>query len=366
MDRATRRALRFARGWAGAAGTVTVRDVELSGPAGALAGTRYAPPGPGPRPGWVLLHGLTRTGRRHVSLQRLARAMAASGATVVVPEVPEWVALRLAPDRTHDAVESGVRALERDPDAAGPVGLVGFSFGGPQALRAAGQPGFRGRIGCVAAFGSYDDLGRTLDFLFTGRHELDGQRYRALPDPYGRWVVAANYLTRVPGCGDRDDVAGALWELAAFTGDHMLEAEHPRVEALRAALADRLPPGGRTLFELLAPPTRSATRPAPPPGAEEWAGKLLTAGVAADPLLALSDPLPVPVPVILVHGRGDTLIPFTETLRLARRVRTPRLTTACTGLFSHSTGDGHRGGVPGRIREVWRLGVTLRQLLGSV
>ena len=34
--------------------------------------------------------------------------------------------------------------------------------------------------------------------------------YRMDPDPYGRWIVGGNYLTRIPGLEDAGDVASAL------------------------------------------------------------------------------------------------------------------------------------------------------------
>ena len=42
-------------------------------------------------PGWVVLHGVTRPGRFHPTLLRFVRALAASKAAVLVPQVPEWV-----------------------------------------------------------------------------------------------------------------------------------------------------------------------------------------------------------------------------------------------------------------------------------
>jgi hypothetical protein len=75
---------------------------------------------------------------------------------------------------------------------------------------------------------------------------------------------------------------------------------------------------------------------------------------AAEPLL---DPIAridtITVPVRLLHGKGDVLIPFTETLALADhlRPRTADLKVGITGLFAHSGGRGGHSGVWSRIRE---------------
>lgn len=359
------RTLRFARAWSRGARGLEVKEVELRGPHGPTPATRYRPAGARPGPGWVLLHGITRTGRQHVSLVHLARSIAASGATVLVPEVPDWVALRLAPHRTLGAVQAGVEAMEADPRVVGPPGLMGFSFGGPQALRVSGDPSLAGRLACVAAFGGYGEMERSLEFLLTGTHEWDGRRYQVRPDPYGRWVAAANYLTHVPGYRDAEPVARALWELAAYAGDHFIESWDPGMDALKAELEASLAPEWRELFSFFAP--AAARDPLPrSPSTEEWTRRLASAGLSVDPLLDLPETIRVPIPTFLVHGRSDHLIPFSETLRTARRVQAPRLTVTVTGLFAHSTGDPRPHGPAGWTREVWRLGSTLRGLLGQV
>src|SRR5690554_6439481 len=96
-------------------------------------------------PGYVVLHGLTRTVRAHVGLRTFARAVAASGHAVLVPEIPEWRELRVAPAITLETIQAAVRELhdrpEVDPDR---IALVGFSFGATQALIAASDPSTAG------------------------------------------------------------------------------------------------------------------------------------------------------------------------------------------------------------------------------
>lgn len=362
MSSGLTRTLRFARAWGNGAPRLEVEEILLPGRDAPLHATRYRPAGIRSGPGWILLHGMTRTGRRHVNLVRFARSIAGSGATVVVPEVPEWVDLRLAPHRTVPAVEAALAALEEDPGVRGGPGLMGFSFGGPQALRAAVDPALAGRLSCVAAFGGYGELDRTLEFLLFGTHEWEGRTHRIRPDPYGRWIVAANYLTRVPGFEDAEPVARALWELAAYAGDEFIESVDPRLDERKDRLEEELPGEWRELFRLFAPPVEHDPPPSSP-SAQAWTGRLARAGAEADPLLELPELLELPVPAFLVHGRNDHLIPFSETLRLAQRIRAPRFGVTLTGLFAHSTGDPRPHGVVGWTREVLRLGGALREIL---
>ena len=72
----------------------------------------------------------------------------------------------------------------------------------------------------------------------------------------------------------------------------------------------------------------------------------------------------VRVPVHLLHGRGDTLVPFTETLRMQRAlVEHTSVRTTVSRLFAHAQEDDFRGALA-RAREggafVRAVGAVLR------
>src|SRR5688500_20209756 len=93
MLRITRYLREYARSGAtpvGRTNTSYQRDGER------LDASLYALPGRHRRGGWVVLHGLTAVGREHPSLDRFARALAATDTLVMVPDIPEWRHLRIA------------------------------------------------------------------------------------------------------------------------------------------------------------------------------------------------------------------------------------------------------------------------------
>ncbi len=372
--RSTFRTLRFGLTWSGRAPAPPRREVVLDGEGGSVSAHLYSPEAGGtgggsvglgahPRvPAWIVLHGITRPGRDHPSLVRFSRALASTGALVLVPEIPEWKRLELAPRRTAAAVRAGVEALD-DEESGGPrpVGLVGFSFGGPQGLCASARPGLTGRLDAVVSWGGYADLERTFRFQFTGVHEWEGRRHRLRPDPYGRWVVGANLLPSASGFGNAEDVAQALHTLAARAGDSRIPAGDPALNPVTKEVRGRLCPSRRDLFDLFAPVGR------PDPTEEEVEGvvqALLAAAARENPELDPSPLLPsVRTRARLLHGRGDRLIPFTETLRLERSLPREALTrTAITGLFAHSGGAG-AASVLGNLRESARFGRALQDIL---
>jgi dienelactone hydrolase len=357
------RALRFARRWSVPRSDLVETDISIPGRGGREpnSGTLVSLPGSRPRAGWVVLHGITRPGRRHPGLLRFVRALASTGGRVLVPEVAAWTELRFEPGQAQKVLDGAVRWMA-DSSACRPGGVVllGFSFGGPQALLAASDPDLGSRLRGVVSWGGYQSLDRTVAFQFTGEHELDGRTEVLRPDPYGRWVVGANCLLLTPGYHDRHEVAGALHRLAAEAGERQLPPLDPGLDPLKSSLRSRLGPDDRRLFDLFAPPW---DRDPDPESGRELAGSMVAAARQKMPLL---DPIPgidsIRPPVRLLHGRTDRLIPYTETLYLARTLSscTRNLDTRLTGLFAHSGGS-ERLRVTSRAREAIRF---LRMLAG--
>ena len=344
---------------------VGVHTVTYTRGDGSLPADLYLPRNTNRRlPGYVLLHGLTCTARAHPSLQRFARAVCASGHIVLVPEIPEWRALHVAPAVTIETIRAAVRALhdrvEVDSDR---IGLFGFSFGATQALVAAADPEVARLMRGLVAWGGYCDLERLFRFGLTGEHEWNGVQHVIDPDPYGRWIMLGNYLTRVPGHEQDGDVAAAAHELARIAGERAIPSYDPELDPVKDEIRERLAPEKRVLFDRIAPPANQPAQGTPENRALGVA--LARAALAADPLL---DPQPflgeIRVRTILAHGRDDRLVPYTETLRLARALPRQFLTgTAITSLFAHSGGAQHGLGPIGLAREAARFIRMIRRIL---
>lgn len=316
----------------------------------------------GPYPTWIVLHGMTRPGRHHEQLRRFVHALAASRAVVVVPEVPEWMELELDPDLTVPTIRGALDLLPSVPEAGSDrAGLVGFSFGSPQAILATADPEVGGELAGAVGFGGYCDLERTVRFQFTGRHEWDGVAHRARPDPYGRWIVGANFLTRIPGYETRGDVTAALMDLAREAGDRQIPANHPKMAERAAERRSHLAPDQAALFDLF---TAQGGNGPPDDELEELASDLVRTARSIHPLLDPAGRLGrVEHPVHLLHGRDDPLIPFSEALRLERQLASAPTRCTVTALFAHSKGAG-RPAISSLPGEIWSFLTALDGVLG--
>lgn len=368
MSFALLRALRYGRAWLRDPGGLVESEHPLPVEGGTVPATVLRPArARRPLPAWVVLHGVTRPGRRHPTLVRFSRALAATGAVVIIPDVPDWIALRLRPARAEPTVKAALDWLEGDPGVApGRTGLAGFSFGAPQVILAASREGIAHRVSAVLAYGGYCDLPRTVRFQMTGWHEWEGTAGQMRPDAYGRWILAGNFLNRVPGWEGAGAVADALLELASAAGEARLPAWDPSYEPLKERLRGALDAEERTLFDLFAPP---AEHDPPPDGPETrtWAERLAAAATREEPLLdAVRELGELAAPVHVLHGRSDSLIPSSEALRLGAHLagHAPVRVTV-TGRFGHSDeADATAGG--GGLRERWAFVAALARVLGSV
>ncbi len=367
-----RAAVQFSRAWRTA--PLHLDESEVPIPCqegeGLIQGTVVEPEGSrlegSPLRGWVVLHGMTRLGRSHPELRRFVRAIASTGARVLVPEIRRWTELEFATEQAQGIIKRSIEWLHASPlSTPGGVMVVGFSFGAAQALFSAAGPEMKGKIAGVVGWGGYADIERTFRFSFTGEHEWDGASYVQRPDPYSRWVIGHNCLSLSPRLHTHEDLVSALKFLAVEAGEKRIQSWDPASDSVKAAAREGLSSEGRRLFDLFAPPALSEPDRL---GADALVDELVPLIRRGIPLIEPVDQIQhLGVPIRLLHGRSDHLIPFTETLRLASKLRAkaPDLSTQLTGLFSHSGDQESAGPAWGRLRENLRFLGGLRRVFAA-
>jgi hypothetical protein len=281
-----------------------------------------------PRGALLLVHGLSREGRRHPDLVRLARLLARHGRLVLVPHFEGLAAFKLS-GREVPEVRAALRTLAgRSPS----VGVAGFSFGaGPALLAAAEVPD----LALTASFGGYADLRDVIVYLTTGTHAFGGRHYRQQPEPYNRWKLLALLAGFVQNEADRPLLDGiAQRRLADPDADtRPLEAE--------------LGPEGRLVLTLVLNRQPEAVAPllaALPAGARAAIERL-------SPLTAVPS---LPGRILIAHGLGDASIPFTESLRLAEASQ-GRAEAVILETFEHTGPQPLWSSISSRIRDGGRL-----------
>jgi len=263
---------------------------------------RYVPAGlRGGRP-LVLVHGFTSEGKDDPRAREAAALLARAGFEVAVPTVPGLTRGRLRPDD----VEPVVATLAARP---GPVILLGVSVGAGPALLAAADPRVSDRVSAVVSLGGYASALEVLRFWLTGHYEYGDARGRVVHDPeLVRMFVRAN--------------------------------------------ADLLTPAARAELETADPERAARFLATLSPELQRYLDGFSPVSVAGD----------IRARLILVHGRADRAVPYTESLRLAA-ARPERTTVALVGVMDHVEG----GGAAGRqeLRDFVALWRVMYALIGA-
>lgn len=269
-----------------------------------LTGDLYLP-GDKAGAGLVLVPGAARDGKDDPRLVALAQTLARARFVVLVPDIASLRAQEIsAADRLPILDAARFLAEERRMPQ---VGVAAVSYGAVPALLAALE---EPRIGFVAAIGAPHDLTALITFFTTGAHRAapDQPWEHATPNAYGKWVFVKANAKRLDDSGDR--------ALLAAIADRRMADETSDIADLTA----KLRPQGKAVMALL--DNTDPDRVAP-------LLKALPAAIRAeiDALdLGPRDLSALRARLLLVHGRDDRIVPWTQSVTLSRRVPGAELT----------------------------------------
>lgn len=295
---------------------ITEQEVVLATRHGSVAARLYFPAGLSRAPGLVVVHGIHHLGMDEPRLVSFARAAAASGFAVLTPQVSALADYHVDAASIPTIGESA-EWLEQQ-HSTGPPSVIGVSFAGGLALLAACDPQYAPHMRTLLLMGAYEDLGRVSRFLATSEAELpDGHKIPYTAHDYGAAVFVYSHLEQFFSPQDNraahEGLRDWLWE---------------KPQDAQPWLA-QLSPAGRSVLEFLMARQIDRLRP-----------HLLDAIQADLPQLAalsLAGRLGnLRVPVYILHGATDDIIPSTESLWLERDVPSQYLRGALiTKAFAH-------------------------------
>ncbi|MBI2235634.1 MAG: hypothetical protein HYU60_01535 [Magnetospirillum sp.] len=255
-------------------------------------------PADGGRAAMVLLPGAARTGKDDPRLVALANSLARSGWLVLVPDIAGLRSLQVsAADAAR--VADAVRSLEQPQ-----VAVAAISFAAGPAVLAALEPDIAPRVGLVVAVGPPFDLTAVTTFFTTGFYRVaPNAPWRHLePNAYGKWVFVKSNAARLGDAADRT--------LLAAIAERRMADERAPLDDLRRGLT----PQGRSVMALMDnadPGQVPALIAALPPAIREEMERLD---------LSRRDLSRLQAHMLVVHGRDDRIIPWTEGAALARAV----------------------------------------------
>lgn len=302
-----------------------------------IAADLYAPAEP--KAALVLAPGLGRDGRRDARLVAFATALARARFTVLVPAVPNFQAQRVSA-ADGALLADALRYLSARPERQGSIGIAAISYAVGPAVLAALAPDLAPRVDVIAAIGGYYDTESVVTFFTTGyfREGSGASWQRRTPNAYGKWVFVLANAERIEDGHDRTSL------------DAMARRKLDDLNADVSDLAEGLGPEGRAVAALLAnaDPERvpGLIAALPPAVRDDLAGLSL----ARRNLKALR------AEVILIHGRDDAIVPYSESLALAAALPEGRVHVALLDSLAHA--DLGPGGLADGVR-LWRAAYAL-------
>jgi dienelactone hydrolase len=324
--------------------SVTTRDIAIPTRRGPMRARLYQPTGSHARAA-LLTSGLHASGIDEPRLVRLAQQIAGSRIAVVTPDIPELSRFEIAPAIT-DAIEDAGSWLASDatlaPDHT--AALMGISFSGGLSIVAAGRPSLHGRVAYVFSLGGHDDLTRVLRYLCTGHEPRPmpdvqlGSSARDAdfvlpPHDYGVAVILLSLADRLVPAAQvlrlREGVRQYLWASALDGGVDRARApaEFESVRKLQKALPE--PSATLLRYVLERDVAHLGARLLP----------LIGASGAADGLSVSKSAKPT-VPVFLLHGLEDNVVPAVESEYMAADLRGHApVRLLLSGLISHAEAD---------------------------
>ncbi|MGK2952504.1 MAG: alpha/beta hydrolase family protein [Thiobacillus sp.] len=256
-----------------------------------------------PRAGIIAVPGAVPQGKDDSRMVAFATTLARAGFAVLVPDIVGYRALRIRPADAQEIADAFTWLVSRPQLAPnGRAGMFAFSYSVGPAVLAALQDDIRDRVRFVIGVGGYHDLPRAMRFFTTGWFEHDGRWKRITPDDTGRMVLAYSSLDYLEDDTDR----------GVF--DRMVTLRMRDPDADLSPLAVQLSEGASAVYALAIndDPARFDELFSRLP--ERMRADIAQLNLAQHDLGALKARL------ILVHGRNDNLIPWTESPALAAAV----------------------------------------------
>jgi hypothetical protein len=329
------------------------RDIVIPLPEGSIRARVYETDGTSRAA--LLTSGLHVAGIDEPRLVRLARSLASNRIRIVTPDIPQLAQFDIVPALT-DTIERSALWLANDSgfDADHRIGLMGISFSGGLSIVAAGRPSLAGKVSSVFAFGGHDDLPRVLKYLCTGQEPYPTMQIRLKPAanaadgatndsnaPFTRPPHDYGVAVILLGIADRMVPPAQVERLRAGVRRYLVaSALDTNVDKARAAAEfDAVRASARSLPE----PSATLMRYVVDRDVVHLGARLLPhlSALGKAPALSVSkSPKPRGVPVFLLHGIEDNVIPSIESEYLADDLRpNGPVRLLLSGLISHAEAD---------------------------
>jgi hypothetical protein len=258
---------------------------------GYAEGEVYRPPASGPHPGIVVCLGVVPFGVDHPQVPVLGNALARAGFTALLYWSPAMRDFRLDPVDVENIALAYQWLIEQPGVDASRSGLLGTCVGGSFALMASADARIRDRVGFLAAYAPFSSMQTFAHDIASATRSTPGGREPWKVDQLTRHVFVQSVTAELEP-GEAERIRNQFYGDGAPVNERELSADGQAIYALLTAqdepqadaALERLPVSMQQRLAVLSP---------------------------MNYLKDIQSPL-----TILLHDRGDLLIPVSESRRL--------------------------------------------------
>jgi esterase/lipase len=264
----------------------------------------------------ILYPGATIKGESHPKMVTLARSLAINGVKVFLPRIPPLIDLKLTEDILLWTVHFYKWVFNNYCENHNQINIAGVSFGGVIVLKSCLDPFLiKNRPKSVLVFGTSFDARTTMEFMFNGKIIYNDKVIKINPDPWSIIVMLHNYLNKVNTGYDTKRIEQALTYYIhektkkfdqAFNKLDNIEKNLIN-DALELNISDEL----KRVMNLI---INDCSTEIDFFSARTWCNKITNS-------------------VFIIHGKNDSLSPFTESIKLHHELQNSNL--LISELFEH-------------------------------
>ena len=264
----------------------------------------------------ILYPGASAKGETHPKLITLARSFAVNGVKVFLPRIPHLIDLKLSEDILLWTVHFYKWVFKNFSKHNNQINLAGISFGGVIVLKSCLNPFLiKNKPKSILVFGTSYDAKTSMQFMYNGKINYNDEEIKIKPDPWSVIVILHNYLSKINTGYSTKMIERALRYLIYEKFEKFEEAINKLNDFERSLINDTMELNiSHELKRIMDMIFNDCSDEIDFFSARKWCENITNN-------------------VFIIHGRNDSLSPFTESIKLDNRLQNSNL--LISGLFEH-------------------------------
>ncbi len=287
----------------------------------------------------IIFPGASPDAEKHEGMLYLGSIICSLGYKVVIPRIPPLKELKLNETSFDWFAHAYEQILKRTDIDKNYISSMALSFGGAVLLKASSDPRISNNPPkSIMTFGTYSDIQSTLKFLCNGEINLENESYKIKPHSWGLTVLFHNFLEKF----SFDEINNFKNEFREII-NYQIQDEHDKVDELIKNIPnDKTRIFIRNIFDCNIN--------------DDVANEIYRVIDKEKEFIKVMSPIYwhdlVKTKVFIMHGSNDSMVPFTESIRLNKYIKNSSLFISY--MYEHKEISTNKG-IIFKIKEFYKM-----------